>query len=112
MTAARETNHRPTVHPRNAPGEPWPERTAFELERARPAWQDRALCKGQSPDLWFDPELANEAAEVCSVCPARIECLRWSLAQEAALVGVWGGLGQRARQRARRSGAVVDHLPQ
>jgi WhiB family redox-sensing transcriptional regulator len=69
-------------------------------------WQDRALCFGDEPDLYYPegdsfaeippaPEVvqarADAAKDVCSRCPVRAECLAFALANGEEF-GVWGGM--------------------
>lgn len=66
------------------------------------------------PELWFDPDLTDEAKDICDACPAKARCLVIALAQEVNLAGssrwgVWGGLTPDERfeiERANRSCAV------
>jgi WhiB family transcriptional regulator, redox-sensing transcriptional regulator len=71
---------------------------------ARPAWHKDALCREYPDVTWFpaskgDPGL--EARRVCQKCLVMFECRAWSLDQEAALDGVWGGWGPSDRRKAR-----------
>lgn len=75
----------------------------------RPDWFDLAACRGKPVDWWF-PSDANdptEAKAVCHRCPVREECLEFALPQKT-LVGVWGGFGDRARQRIRAERKWVE----
>jgi endogenous inhibitor of DNA gyrase (YacG/DUF329 family) len=65
-----------------------------------------AACRGSwlPPDSWADPAGDDEreaAASVCQTCVHKIECLEFGIAHAGSLAGVWGGLAQKARLRAR-----------
>ena len=64
------------------------------------SWMDAALCAGSKhADAWFattDKDSAH-AAEVCSRCPVREQCLDYAI--ECGIEeGVWGGLGPKERR--------------
>lgn len=67
---------------------------------AAPRWQDRALCAGTDPELFFPGRGASskEAKKVCRGCVVRAECLDYALAADERY-GVWGGLSERDRMR-------------
>jgi WhiB family redox-sensing transcriptional regulator len=68
-----------------------------------PEWHSRAACKDR-PDIdWFPGEhdQRGQAIAVCTRCPARQECLDWSLSQGPGLHGIWGGVGRDGRRRLR-----------
>jgi len=46
------------------------------------------------------------AVKFCSDCPVRQECLEFALCENIEF-GVWGGQGERARQRMRRASVLV-----
>lgn len=67
-----------------------------------PAFAD-ALCAQTDPDLFF-PEVGGDpkpAKRICGRCPVRLPCLRYALAAQRNLPGVWGGATQRERARMR-----------
>lgn len=68
----------------------------------RPDWHDDAACRGMCPDLWFPArgEDPRPAKAVCATCPVIERCAE---AGWAEYFGVWGGLSERARKRARHS---------
>lgn len=84
-----------------------------------PAWQHRAACREEDPELFFPvgtsgPALLKieEAKAVCRRCPVMGSCREWAL-ETGQDAGVWGGLSEderramsrrasRARARARR----------
>lgn len=73
-------------------------------------WRDRALCRGEDPELWFPvgssgPALLQtaKAKAVCYRCPVRHECLAWALgAGRDAQAGVWGGASEDERRELKR----------
>jgi hypothetical protein len=69
-------------------------------------WEDAAACRGQDPELWFDPATFRQAKAICHDCPVRMLCLAEAYARREPL-GVWGGLtpeerGRRTRRRRRQ----------
>jgi len=75
----------------------------------RPAWQRRAACRGQGPEMFFarlgDDGAAVQAGKaVCQTCPVQPECLAFALADPMSR-GVWGGTSQETRQAMRRASA-------
>src|SRR5690606_5036813 len=67
-------------------------------------WQDYDNCLGIDPDLFF-PERGvstREAKEVCRACVVRVECLEFAHANGEKF-GIWGGMSERERRRARRN---------
>lgn len=71
------------------------------------AWMDRANCRDDDPETYFDERSSGAALAACRYCPVREQCLAWALELEGALAashryGVYGGLtsGQRAKLRA------------
>lgn len=69
----------------------------------RPAWYDRAACRGLGPARFYNSERHIDMAKVvCVGCPVRMDCLRWAVANPTVTrLGVWGGVGERARRRMR-----------
>lgn len=69
-----------------------------------PAWYERALCATTDPDAFF-PEAGGSSARakrICSACDVRAQCLAYALEHHEPF-GVWGGLTERERRRARRA---------
>jgi WhiB family redox-sensing transcriptional regulator len=70
----------------------------------RPAWQSRARCRGMSPELFYPERGQNSdvaaAKAVCRECPVLEDCRAWGIAHEKN--GIWGGLTERERRKARR----------
>lgn len=55
-------------------------------------WRSAGHCVGSDPELWFssDEELSLFAADICSECPVRRECLAWAISAGVS-DGIWGG---------------------
>jgi hypothetical protein len=74
---------------------------------------ERALCAGRPTEWWY-PERQGKtpqelsqifihmkiAINMCRQCPEITKCLRHSI--ENNEVGIWGGMGEKMRKRARR----------
>jgi WhiB family redox-sensing transcriptional regulator len=74
-----------------------------ELEYVDQDWRANASCARFDPDLFFAPGALEHkmAKRVCRECPVRRQCLDYAM--EAPVDhGVWGGLTERERRRARR----------
>ena len=60
----------------------------------RPAWRDRAACRGEDPSMFVPrvekDETVAEALAVCAGCDVRAECLTDAL-KDPSLMGVWNG---------------------
>jgi WhiB family transcriptional regulator, redox-sensing transcriptional regulator len=76
----------------------------------RANWQDQANCLGVDPDLFFPERGAStrEAKEVCRGCVVRLDCLEYALVNGEKF-GIWGGLSELPRVRARQR-REVRHL--
>jgi WhiB family redox-sensing transcriptional regulator len=71
-------------------------------------WQDRALCRGADPNLFFPPQTAEskeeklaremKAKEICARCPVRASCLRYAIERREPF-GIWGGLNETERRQ-------------
>lgn len=64
------------------------------------SWFDDAACQGLETELFF-PERGEHATyprSVCAGCPVTSECLAYAV-DHGIIYGLWGGLGERARQR-------------
>ena len=72
----------------------------------RPAWHAQAACRGMGPDPFFAGrgEAHRAALAVCASCPVRVECGEAAMA-DPTTVGVWGGMNDQDRERARRGAA-------
>ncbi len=66
-------------------------------------WMLEAKCLDADPEAFF-PEKGGstrEAKRICGVCPVRGECLDYALSNDERF-GIWGGLSERERRRAKR----------
>lgn len=78
--------------------------SACDLIDVQPlAWQRHAVCASVDPELWF-PEngVSPRAVRVCQTCPVIAECRAYALNSKEYLFGVWGGMTEADRRRARR----------
>ncbi|MFF8609734.1 WhiB family transcriptional regulator [Streptomyces sp. NPDC015346] len=86
------------------------------------SWRASAACQNVDPDLFFPvgtgaPALvqAEEAKEVCRICPVRAACLSWAMDDSRQVTGVWGGLREDERRalkrRSRRRAHERSHEP-
>jgi WhiB family transcriptional regulator, redox-sensing transcriptional regulator len=70
-----------------------------------PSWREFARCRGVDPEVFYpvsdDEEAADEAKEICALCPVREPCLEFALSTREKN-GVWGGLTERERRRVLR----------
>ncbi|MFO7779763.1 MAG: WhiB family transcriptional regulator [Nitriliruptoraceae bacterium] len=67
------------------------------------AWMLEAKCLDADPEAFF-PEKGGstrEAKRICGTCPVRSDCLEHALANDERF-GIWGGLSERERRRAKR----------
>lgn len=73
-------------------------------------WRAQGLCRNMDPNIFFPSDGAgvDEAVAICRTCPVREPCAEWGIANE--VYGVWGGMGERERRRARRKGNVARTL--
>lgn len=69
-------------------------------------WADQGACRAVDPNVFFPGrgEPATEAKTICAACPVITECAAYAL-QHPSLLGVWGGLTARQRQRRREGHA-------
>lgn len=72
-------------------------------------WQNRALCRGEDVNLFFnvDGERGLEkvhreakARQICNACPVTTECV--DFATRTFQVGIWGGVDEEQRKAERR----------
>jgi WhiB family redox-sensing transcriptional regulator len=54
-------------------------------------WREQANCRTIGPELFYEPEHAAAALEVCAGCEVRTDCLNHALSVPE-YNGVWGGL--------------------
>lgn len=79
------------------------------LEATPPAWREDAACRDFPTDLFFPighgpraQAQADKAKTICGQCPVQSDCLEYALATNAQF-GVFGGLTEDERKRARRN---------
>lgn len=70
-------------------------------------WQQRALCRGADPNLFFAPNHPEKPEErqareakakaICAQCPVRRECLEYALDTREPH-GIWGGTNETERR--------------
>jgi WhiB family redox-sensing transcriptional regulator len=85
-------------------------RTVLPLARAHPFagssgtssdWRRKALCLGHDPQMWYPVDSGGvEAAQICTECPVRLDCLAWALEHNES-DGIWGGVSARRRRQMR-----------
>lgn len=74
-------------------------------------WTEHAACKGKG-DLFFISRGGNSSTQVraakaiCAECPVLDQCREYAL-NDASLEGVWAGMNDRERKKARRLGRGV-----
>lgn len=73
---------------------------------------EQAVCGQVDPELFFPEKGSATKApkDICAVCPVRVECLDWALANDVRH-GVWGGLSDNERRRLRRRAGDVPPTP-
>jgi WhiB family transcriptional regulator, redox-sensing transcriptional regulator len=76
------------------------EKLTAAIEERTMGWQDRGICKGLDPDIWFpsDEGDPNPAKKICALCPVKLECRDYAL-KNREQYGVWGGLSAPDRRR-------------
>lgn len=79
------------------------EATPLKTEGTDQDWRAYGLCSQSDPDLWFAVgAMEHKAAKtICRKCPVRAQCLSYAM-DEPVDHGIWGGLTERERRRARR----------
>jgi hypothetical protein len=73
---------------------------------------ENAACTGKPTEWWYPvregkstEELSaiyhnmKHAMKICRACPERVKCFEYSIAYNE--VGIWGGMGEKTRKRAR-----------
>lgn len=73
---------------------------------ARPAWHERAACRGMGTELFFARHgaILRRAKAVCETCEVRAECLAAAL-PDPLVQGVWGSTNDGERRALRRGAA-------
>ncbi|KPG13703.1 WhiB family transcriptional regulator [Mycobacteroides immunogenum] len=65
-------------------------------------WQQYASCRGLGVEFFF-PErgsgVSRQVRRICGRCYVKDECLAFSLKEGGFERGVWGGVGERIRER-------------
>ena len=72
-------------------------------EHEERVWMLDARCLDADPEAFF-PEKGGstrEAKRICAACPVRPECLDYAITHDERF-GIWGGLSERERRRAKR----------
>lgn len=71
------------------------------------SWRSRAACNlGKESKTWVffpgrgDQQAVDAAKSICATCPVAVECAQYALRQ-TRLPGVWGGLSDHERRKAR-----------
>lgn len=68
-------------------------------------WKQQAKCKGMKAELFFALNPTKEAVAACAACPVLEECGTYAIHNE--FYGYWGGMSERARERARRNLSIA-----
>lgn len=74
----------------------------WEYQRL-PAWQERAACRDEEPDVFF-PDKANQdraAKRICTGCVVQRQCLEFAL-EHGEEYGVWGGMTTTERKQLKK----------
>ena len=79
----------------------------FDIAMVRPSWFAHAACAGADIETFFPSrgEDCRDARLICDGCPVREACLDFALTTGQAF-GVWGGLTEHQRRRARQERRV------
>lgn len=74
-------------------------------------WQEEALCRQYSVDLFFGPDHAESeidrqareahAKSICQRCPVKEPCLEYAM-ETAQKYGIWGGMTDKERSSLKR----------
>lgn len=74
-----------------------------DLERAKAAWSEHAICRTETPKEVVELFMANQpkdqtqlATELCGDCPVRRPCLHYALTA-GEKYGLWGGIPEKYR---------------
>lgn len=73
-----------------------------------PEWMELGLCAETDPAIFFPDkgESVKGAKKICAACSVRAECLAYA-EENGELFGVWGGLSEYDRRKARRAAREV-----
>jgi WhiB family redox-sensing transcriptional regulator len=87
---------------------------AYDPPPADPhAWRALAACRGIETDEFYPDspsELTVVAAQTCTGCLVRTDCLMWGVEHEDH--GIWGGLTEAQRARMRKAAGIRLDSPQ
>ena len=66
-------------------------------------WAQFAACRGVDTDQFFPRRGQDQTGvmEICAGCGVQVQCRDYALTVGAFLQGIWGGLNERQRRRAR-----------
>lgn len=80
-----------------------------EVTKVDQDWRAFGNCAGRNPDLWFAAGALEHkmAKRICRNCPVQVECLTYAM-EIPVDHGIWGGLTERERRRARRRAGAGD----
>lgn len=92
----------------------------IDVQCEHPSWMDYASCHGVGDSFFPDesrrPEMyetIQAAKRVCALCPVRVDCLEYALANNERY-GIWGGLSAEERRKLSKTSAsdrpVLDHV--
>ena len=76
------------------------------FEFIRPAWQERAACRGLAARQGFHafyPERGQSVVHlraICGTCPVQDQCAAFAL-ETNERYGMWGGMSERSRRKER-----------
>lgn len=71
-------------------------------------WQKDANCRGLGTEFFFPGQgsrVSSQVRRICENCTVREECLAFSIRESGFEVGIWGGIGERVRERTLYTGA-------
>ncbi len=75
----------------------------------RPEWHARAACRGMGTERFFpaDHVALLDARRICAGCEVKQECGEFAMTVPS-LKGIWAGMSERGRARARKAAAPGD----
>lgn len=79
----------------------------------RPNFLENAVCSQTDPELFFSENSTDRKAAkaICIGCIALSDCQEYAIPR-TELYGIWGGLNERERQRARRNTTPLHNVQQ
>jgi hypothetical protein len=63
-------------------------------------WRDSAQCRGENPNIFFDPDFEDLALGLCKYCVVQPECLREAMTMSEH--GIRGGTTEEERIQLRQ----------